>query len=180
MTPNTSTEWPRRSAQPSGGTNHQRNLFAIVMVTLLTACGGDSEEGPRTAPLEIALSPSLVTASGRWVTGAKLDVPLLGRINSADIVCRRETMSCTDALATLLTNKDEPRLKGELLLSVLDSYTIDSWTDTYIRATAEKPVADLTLEIDLARKQLKRTYRETKARGDSTANPEFIVTWELQ
>ena len=118
--------------------------------------------------------------SGRWVTNTKLDVPLLAHINSSDILCKRETMSCTDALAVLVTSNDAPSLNGELLLSVLDSYTIDSWTDTSIHATSEKPVADLTLEIDLAGKQLKRTHQETKARGNQTADPTFVVTWELQ
>jgi hypothetical protein len=154
--------------------------LAIIAFALLAACSGEKEEEPRTIPLEVETSPGLVTASGRWVSSAKLDTPFLARINSADISCRQETMSCTDALAVMMTSKDEPRLNGELLLSVLDSYTIDSWTDTNIHATSEKPVADLTLEIDLVRKLLKRTYRETKARGSSTADPTFIVAWDLQ
>jgi hypothetical protein len=62
----------------------------------------------------------------------------------------------------------------------LDSYTIDSWTDAQIHATSTKQVADITLDIDIARKLLKRTYRETKARGSATADPTFTVTWELQ
>jgi hypothetical protein len=154
--------------------------IAIVIVTLLAACRGAGEEEVRTIPLDVEVSPSVVTASGRWVTGMKLDAPLLPRINAADIVCTRETMSCTDAIAALLTSKDEPEVKGQLLLSVLDSYIIDSWTETRIRAKSEKPVADLSLEIDLARKELKRTFQETKARGSATANPDFIVTWQLQ
>jgi len=152
----------------------------LATVTLLSACGSAKEDTPRTIPREVEVTSTLVTASGRWVTNTKLDAPLLARINSSDIVCQRETMSCTDALAALVTKEDEPSLSGELLLSVLDSYTIVSWTDTSIRATAEKPVADLTLEIDLVGKQLKRTHRETRARGNQTADPTFVVTWELQ
>src|SRR5689334_4162935 len=130
--------------------------LVVVTAALLSACGARDKEEPRTIPRTVELSPGLVTASGRWVTNAKLDTPLLARINSSEIACTKDTMSCTDTLATLVTSKDEPRLKGQLLLSVLDSYTIESWTDTRIRATAEAPVANLTLEIDLVRKELKR------------------------
>jgi len=150
-----------------------------VIFTLLGACRGVEEEA-RTIPRDVQVSPGVVTAYGRWVTDTRLEVPLLARINAADIVCTRETMSCTDAIAILMTNKDEPRLKGELLLSSLDSYIVDSWTDTHIHAKSEKPVADVTLEIDLARKQVKRTYRETKDRGSATANPDFVVNWQLE
>jgi hypothetical protein len=154
--------------------------LTIVACTFLTACSGAKEQEPRTIPRNVELSPGVVIASGRWVTTAKLDTPLLARINSAEISCRQETMTCTDAVAVLVTSSDEPRLNGELLLSVMDSYKIDSWTDTHIHATAEKPVADLTLEIDLVHRALKRTFQETRARGNATADPRFLVTWDLQ
>lgn len=157
-----------------------RISLTIFLATLLSGCSGNQEDEPMTIPREVEVSPNLVTALGRWTTSTKLDVPLLARINSSNIACKRETMTCTDALAVLVTNKDEPSLNGKLLLSVLDSYTIDTWTDTSIHATSMTSVTDLTLEIDLVGKQLKRTRQETKARGNQTADPTFVVTWELQ
>ncbi len=152
----------------------------LVALVLLASCRGSASEDARTIPKAVELTANVVTASGRWVTDHKSVGPLLARVNTVHVVCRREALSCTEALATLVTSKDEPRLKGELLLSYLNEYRVEAWTDSSIRAKLEQPVADVTLEIDLVNSELKRTHQETKARGSATANPDRIITWELR
>jgi hypothetical protein len=150
----------------------------IIALLSLTACA-QADDQIRALPASIAVTPVSIEASGRWVTDTEVASPPLSKINTVQIICRKETMSCTEAVAALMTKEDEPRMPSSALFSLLSEYTIESWTDTKIRAKSEKKVADVILEFDLTNNTATRHHQETKARGNQTANPDFIVEWEL-
>ena len=154
----------------------------LVFLLLLLSLAGNARatDSARTLPISIEASPNTLSASGRWVADQKPEVPLLAKVNTAQIRCHKETMSCTEAVAVLLTSDDEPYLSGQALFSVLSEYKVESWTDSKIQAKSEKKVADVTLEIDLTSKSAVRRHQETTARGNTTADPNFVVVWHLR
>jgi hypothetical protein len=155
-------------------------LTGSILAAFLSCSAAHASDDVRTIPLAIEISPESVTASGRWVTDQTLDVPLLGYANTAEIVCSRKTMSCAEAVASLITSEDHAEVSGKLLMSLLSQYVVESWTDTEIVAKSEKRVADVTLRIDLVARSATRRHQETRAKGNPTADPRFKVDWQLR
>jgi hypothetical protein len=151
-----------------------------ILIAFLSCSAAHASDEVRSLPLAMEVSPDTVTASGRWVTDQALDVPLLARANTAEIRCSKATMTCTEAAASLVTSEDHAEMTGQLLLSLLSHYVVESWTETEIVAKAEKNVADITLRIDLVARSATRRHQETQARGNPTADPDFRVDWQLR
>ena len=155
----------------------------LLLSTLisLAVCGcADAREVVRSMPFTFDATADSVRLTGRWVTDQTLDVPMLAKANTAEILCVKKSMSCIEAIAVLITPEDNPRAPGELLFSVLSQYTVESWTDSVVVAKSEKKVADVTLRIDLLAKGASRRHQETKARGNESADPSYIIDWRLQ
>jgi hypothetical protein len=154
--------------------------FTISSLLLLLAGCANAEGETRSLPARVEATPDRVEIAGRWVTQQQLDVPLLGKANTADMVCRKKTMTCTEAIAVLMTAADNPQMEGQALFVVLSEYAVESWDESKIRAKSEKRVADVFVEIDLVSQSAVRQHRETKARGAQSADPDFAVEWQLR
>ena len=67
-----------------------------------------------------------------------------------------------------------------MLYSIKITYQITDSTNDIIIAKWDAPVADVELKISLKDRFAERSYRETKARGDETSNPEIYGKWVLE
>jgi hypothetical protein len=155
-------------------------LLLPTLISLVVCGCAQAREDVRSMPFTFEATADSLQLSGRWVTDQTLDAPLLSKANTAEILCVKKSMSCVEAVAVLMTPEDNPRAPGELLFSVLDQYTVKSWTDSIVVAKSEKKVADVTLRIDLLGKSASRRHQETKARGNESADPSLIVDWRLE
>jgi hypothetical protein len=106
--------------------------------------------------------------------------PLLGRQNSAHIVCGKAQGVCHEAVASLYTKEDAPRLSSQFLNASISEYKITRWDASGITAVSAKPVADVEIQIELKAGNATRRHQETTARGSKTANPNVVVVWELK
>src|SRR4030042_647866 len=139
---------------------------------------------------EVYSSPKAVTgggdrvvATGRWkTTVTKSPNPRLAAINTTYISCNKQTRTCQEATAILYTPEDFPKHNNTppfLSVLVFDFKIID-WSGDTIRAKHEAPVADVELRISVKDGVAERTFRETKARGNETSNPDIFQTWILE
>lgn len=151
-------------------------MRTLVIAVLVTFFDFAQASETRVRPYSLEASSNAIDASGRWVTDQTLDVPLLAGTNSAKIKCYKESMSCVEAIAVLVTSKDDPYMPGQALFSFLNEYVIESWTLSKIRAKSEKRVAVVVLEFDLTRKSVSRRHQENESRG-AAADSNFVVEW---
>jgi uncharacterized hydantoinase/oxoprolinase family protein len=149
-------------------------LAAIVL------CGAVRAQDPQTLPKQIKADSDRVAVSGRWVPTAALSAPFIPRANSVEIVCTKVTGTCHEAVAALYTRTDEPRLNAPFLLATLTEFKIRKWDASQIVAVAERPVADVTLDIGLTSGDVLLTHRETQARGSKTADPSVVFKFRLE
>jgi hypothetical protein len=71
-------------------------------------------------------------------------------------------------------------LKNNLLYNQAFTYQIIDWTNDIINAKREAPVADIQITISLKDNFAEKSFRETKARGSDTANPNVYGKWILE
>ena len=157
-------------------------LLRSAFTVLLLPCAAAVAQDARSLPRKIEATAGRVAATGRWVTTARVHstAPLLARLNSVEIVCVKARGVCHEAVAVLFTAEDEPMLSGQFLTSLLSEYKITGWDASSISAVLAKPVADVEIRLDLTAGTATRRHRETKARGNRTANPKLLVEWELK
>jgi hypothetical protein len=87
-------------------------------------------------------------------------------------------MACEENIAVLATPQDTP--PGNTLYVLSTQYKIISWSNDIINARYEAPVAEFELKISVRDEFAERTFRETKARGSETANPNIYAHWVLE
>jgi hypothetical protein len=129
----------------------------------------------------ISLSEDYVFVTGRWkrvASTAKFAV--VPRINTVSILCDKRSMTCQETIANLFTPEEVSYLKTNLLLSNEGVYKIVEWSNQIIHAKYVTFVADFELRISVKDGFAERRYRETKARGDQTADPTIYAEWILE
>ena len=151
------------------------SMKATTVLLSMILCGTVFQDPgrPRTIPREVEVSLATVSLSGRWIADQEIKSPLLAKVNSTTVTCDRKAGTCTEALAALVSNEDEPRLKGQLLQSLLTVFVVESWSDTAIRASSIAPAAEVTLEIRFQEKVAHRFYRARKV-------PSGVLRWHLE
>ena len=152
--------------------------FFILAILLLGSTALADETA--TLPKKITVSSDEVEIIGRWVSAAPLPAPILPQINSVEIVCNKVRGTCDEAVAALYTKDDVPQLQRPFLTVSLSEYKVTRWDSSHITAISAKPAADVEIQVDLKTEAVRRQYRETKARGNKTANPDRVVRWELK
>jgi hypothetical protein len=129
----------------------------------------------------ITAAEDYVVVQGRWkrIAGSTtFSKP--PRINSVTITCDRKEMTCEEIIAELVTPEELPGLKKPQLFIDETTYRIIDWKDGTIRATHRAFVADFELRIASKDKTAERYWRETKARGANTSDPQNFENWILE
>jgi len=159
----------------------------IMAVTLPAAC----EKRPQITPDQIhSAGKSIneyednVIVQGRWkkIAGTR-DFCQIPIINTVYIVCDKQTMTCYENIAELVTPHEEPLFKDLnrcVLQSIQFEYKIIDWSDGIIRAKQEALVGDFELRISIKDKTAERSWRETKARGSETSDPSIYENCVLE
>ena len=105
---------------------------------------------------------------------------IISKINFTSITCDRNNMTCKEIESLVFTPKEQPILKNNLLYNQEFTYQIIDWSDDTIKAKREAPVADIEITISLKDNFAEKSFRETKARGSGTANPNIYGKWILE
>ena len=153
--------------------------FVFIFLFSLTCPCSEADE-ISSPPKDIRSFGNYVSIQGRWKKTTKTNYHKLARINSTYITCDKKSMTCRENTAALVTPEDEPTFKVNLLYIVDINYRIINWSDDIINAKYEALVADIEIRISLRDKFAERSFRETKARGSETANPNIYEHWILE
>lgn len=122
-----------------------------------------------------------VHVMGRWrVTGASARYSKLSKINTVSITCSRQLGVCREAIAELVSPEENELSRGKELRVIDFVYNIVEWSDQTIHAKHPAPVADIELRVSVKDKFAERRFRETKARGVDTSDPNIFVNWVLE
>ena len=150
----------------------------ILLFSLKCPCSGADEV---SSPSKHIISfGNYVSIQGRWKKTTKSNYHMLSRINSTYITCDKQSMNCLEKTAILATPEDSPIIKEKFLYILDINYRIINWSDDIINAKYEALVADFEIRISLRDKFAERSFRETKARGSETANPNVYEHWILE
>jgi hypothetical protein len=122
-----------------------------------------------------------VFVQGRWKrTGGNVKLNIPPRINTISITCDKNSMTCKEIIASVVTPQEEPLFEKPELFIAETIYQIVDWSNDVIIAKYEAPVANFELRISLKDKLAERRWRETKARGSKTSNPNNYLQWILE
>lgn len=156
-----------------------KKIISIIFITsLLTGCS--NLNNIETPPKSIKKTENFVFAEGRWKALPGTKPSIISRINFTSITCNRNTMTCEEIESVLFTPKEQPIIKSNLLYNQEFTYQIIDWSDDIIKAKREAPVADIEITISLKDNFAEKNFRETKARGSETANPDIYGKWILE
>lgn len=122
----------------------------------------------------------MVFAEGRWGIILATSLGIIPKINFASISCDTNDMTCEEIESFIWTPKEQPILKENLLYHQRSVYQIIDYSDNTIKAKREAPVADIEITISLKDHFAEKSFRETKARGSETSNPNIYGKWILK
>ncbi|SRR6266849_7469388 len=111
-----------------------------------------------------------VSATGRWQKSAG-NLNKSPAINTLEIWCDKGLGSCRETRAILTTPKDSDFQSPAHLFTYYHEYRIVSWSDGNLIAREETPAFDIDLKISVTDKVVEKNWRETRARGNETADP---------
>ena len=153
-------------------------ILFIFIAALVTSCNDpNSIETPRK---NIKKTGNIVSAEGRWKAMPGTKPGIISKTNFTSITCDRNKMTCNEIESLLFTAKEQPVLKANLLYNQEFTYQIIDWSEDTIKAKREPIVADVEITISLKDNFAEKNFRETKARGSDTANPDVYGKWVLQ
>jgi hypothetical protein len=153
-------------------------ILFIFIAALVTSCNDpNSIETPRK---NIKKTGNIVSAEGRWKAMPGTKSGIIPKINFTSITCNRNKMICNEIESLLFTPKEQPVLKANLLYNQEFTYQIIDWSEDTIKAKRETLVADVEITIFLKDNFAEKNFRETKARGSDTANPDVYGKWVLE
>jgi len=157
----------------------RKNMIFLMLATVLLV--GCHDLGNIDSPKKrIKQDGNTVLAEGRWKAIPGTKAGIISAINSTSITCDRKTMTCREVESLLFTPKEHPFLNHNILYNQEFTYQIIDWSDNIIRAKREALVADVQIAISLRDNFAEKSYRETRARGSDTANPDVSGKWVLE
>jgi hypothetical protein len=154
--------------------------IVISWFVLISAC---SEKDQILSPLKhIGSVGDSVFVQGRWKRTPDSSKTSIGpaQINTVYITCDKESMACEEVWAEVLTPNDAFYAKTKTLMVHELTYSIVKWSNEIIHATYTAPVADFELRISVKDAVAERHWRETKARGSDTADPNLYTHYILE
>jgi hypothetical protein len=118
---------------------------------------------------------------GRWKrTSAKSFFGKPPIVNTVFITCNRQTMSCKETIAELVTKQDVKEFEEPWLLIDETTYKIIDWDYQTVRAVHQAQVADIELKVSVRDGVAERRWSETRARGSETFDPKNSESWVLE
>lgn len=121
-----------------------------------------------------------VFVEGRWKALSGTNARIISRINFTSITCDRNNKTCEEIISFVRNPKEDTMYNNYMLFSNKYTYQITDWTDGIIKAKWYAPVADVEITISLKDNFAEKSYRETKARGSETSNPDIYGKWVLE
>ena len=157
-------------------------LLLIVAIAIVSLNRPALSDDVRTIPKKINSANGRVEASGRWVVTKRVNstAPHIAQLNSVEIVCDKARGVCYESVAALYTKEDVPQISWQFLTALISEFKVTHWDALGITALSATPVADVELRINVKTGAATRRHQETKARGNTTSNPNLVVVWELQ
>ena len=153
-------------------------LFPLLLALMVSCTDQDRIDSDSK---DIRLIQNSVLAKGHWKhTGGTSRLKAPAKVNSVSITCNKASMTCREVLVELVTPGEEPMLKNKRLFIHEKAFTIVDWSDEIIQAKYAAPVADFELRISIKDSLAERRWRETKARGSETADPNLYAQWTLE
>ena len=135
----------------------------------------------------IISSGNYVFVRGRWKKSegtSKLKIIKPPIINTVDVACDKEAMTCLECVAQLITTKDMGTILGmeipPMLTIETTIYKIIDWSDNTIIAKASFLASDYIIRISVKDRYAEMFRQETKARGDESADPNIYEKWLLE
>ena len=157
-------------------------LLLIVAIAIVSLNRPALSDDVRTLAKKINSANGKVQASGRWIVTKRVDstAPHIAQLNSVEIVCNKAREVCHESVAALYTKEDVPQISWQFLTALISEFKVTRWDASGITAISATPVADVELRINVKTGTVTRRHQETRARGNTTANPNLVVVWELQ
>jgi hypothetical protein len=155
-----------------------KTIFLFIgLLFLLSGCS--NIESPAKA-FHI-LDDGNVYLEGRWKEIAETSrYKMIPKHNSISILCDKKAGVCTETQALLVIKKDNPLIPSALLYPEQFTYLVTEWSDATIKAERKPRAADVEIRISLTDKSAEKSYRETKARGADSSNPDVVGNWILR
>jgi hypothetical protein len=127
------------------------------------------------------LGPNVIVAEGHWRQTKWAGLIAIPAINAVHIECIKHESVCREIRADLFTSLDEHRFPpSRLIVHNPQEFRVLSWSDGSVVARDEAPVADVDLRISTKDGVVEKSYRETKARGSQTADPNIWRMYVLE
>lgn len=153
-------------------------ISIIFIVSLLLGCSDLKDiRSPRKS---IKKMDKFVFVEGRWKALSGTNARIISRINFTSITCDRNNKTCEEIISFVRNPKEDTMYNNYMLFSNKYTYQITDWTDGIIKAKWYAPVADVEITISLKDNFAEKSYRETKARGSETSNPDIYGKWVLE
>ena len=121
-----------------------------------------------------------VITEGRWKALSGTTARIISKINFTSITCDRSSKACKEIISYVYAPKEGRIYKNPTLYSDKFTYQIIDWNNDVIKAKWDAPVADIEITISLKDNFAEKSYRETKARGSESANPDIYGKWVLE
>jgi hypothetical protein len=156
-----------------------RELISIIfIVSLLIGCSDSNDiRSPRKSIQKVE---QFVFASGRWNALPGANAKIISKINFTSITCDRGSKACEETISLVRDPKEDTMYKNHMLFSQSFTYQITDWRDDTIKAKYEAPVGDAEITISLKDNFAEKSWRETKARGSESSNPDVYGKWVLE
>jgi hypothetical protein len=157
-----------------------RFFLVLIVTAFLIGCFESSIDDIRSPTKRIKKDGDVVFVEGRWKEPSRTRPGIISRINFTSITCDRKDMKYREAESLLFTPREQPVLKHSQLYNQEFTYQVIHWADETIKAKREALVADIEITISLKDNCAEKGFRETKARGSDTANPDVFGKWVLE
>jgi len=149
-----------------------------LLIPIFSCSGTDQIE---SISKDIRSIENYVFVKGRWKrTAGNTTLKKPPRINTVSITCDKNSMTCKEIIAELVTPAEESVFKTKQLFIDETTYKIVDWSNEIIHAKYAAPVADFELRISIKDGLAERRWRETKARGSKTSDPNIYAQWTLE
>lgn len=156
-----------------------KNIISIIFIlSLLVGCSDLNDI--RSPNRNIQKVDGNVFVEGRWKALSGTTARIISKINSTSITCDRNSKTCKEMISYVYAPKESRIYKKSILYSDKFTYQIVDWNNDVIKAKWDAPVADIEITISIKDNFAEKSYRETKARGSESANPDIHGKWVLE
>jgi len=162
------------------------SFLAVISLCLVGFVRNWIRNQIESPPKDIRLVENSAFVQGCWKKTAdtRHTINKPSQINTVSIHCDKNSMTCKEIIAELVAPEEMFYKKGTLEAKKLfideTDYKIVDWSDEIILAKYAAPVADFEIRIFIKAGLAIRNWRETKARGNQTADPNIYAEWILE